>query len=74
MRSHSLPSLGDKQRRLARQPSQALGRVRHSGHRAAEVGMQVIDDCDARQELGIVSVEVREQRADEVIMQLAGAR
>ena len=36
--------------------------------------MQVIDDCDARQELGIVRVELREQRIDQVIVQLAGAR
>ena len=64
----------DQQRRVARQPGKALAGVGHAGHRAAQVGMQVVGDGDAGQELRVAAFQVDEQRIDEVIVQRARAR
>jgi hypothetical protein len=61
-------------RRLAREPREALGGVVRSRERVAELRMQVIDERDARQERGVVGPQVRDQEIHEAAVHLALAR
>ena len=61
----------DQQRRIARQTCQSFCRIRHPRHFPAQLGMQVVDDRDASQELRVVGVKIGEQCIDEVPVQCA---
>ena len=65
---------GDEHRRITRQARQALPRVVGRDHHAAQVGMHVIDDGDAREKGDIGGVEVGQQQADELLAQRIALR
>ena len=63
---------GDQDRRLARETGESLRCVGEAGQRAAQVRMHVVEQSDAGEEGGVVRIEVGQQHADEVVVQVAG--
>ncbi len=62
----------DKQRRVTHQTLQTLLRIRQPRHGVAKIGMQQLDDRDARQEPGIRIGKPGEQRGNEVFSHACG--
>jgi hypothetical protein len=63
----------DEDRSVADDAGEALGGVAAVDEDAAQCGMEIVDERDARQQIEIVRRQVREQHADELLAQAAAA-